>query len=395
MDQPGYGPAHQTVYLTALCEPPGGGEMELRFITHSAGTPSHSDTLGDNQLLPLLLRVPKCVQQQYQHTLFIGACRRALFTRAVVETSWLWVSLKAHDLPGGKVDALQRVQAFSLKSTLLADLGDGYQALWRLKWPVSTKERHEHDMVERYLKRLCQALGGDPTCCEVTTYLQIPGTYTAFHQTQPLLTRMLELEPLRRDELREFNAVPPPLEAAAPPLAVIPSVRAATLQADTVEQPAQPAPSSRPMDNGSSLSLLSKQADTDFRPLSLAQMKAPGPRIELVERLMPQQPYDSNAPAQSPWLNEKGKRRRIARAIRHATDSSCTQGTSPPEGELWSLKQVASDLGISVEYARREWVRWVDEGVNPIRLHGKSKGALRFLKSEIVALTEHWRVQQA
>lgn len=66
-----------------------------------------------------------------------------------------------------------------------------------------------------------------------------------------------------------------------------------------------------------------------------------------------------------------------------------------PAGELWSLKQVAGYLGISVEYARREWVRWIDEGVNPIRLNGKSKGALRFLKSEIVALTERWRVQQA
>ena len=62
--------------------------------------------------------------------------------------------------------------------------------------------------------------------------------------------------------------------------------------------------------------------------------------------------------------------------------------------ELWSLKQVAAYLGISVDYARHTWASWVDQGVTPIRLNGKERGALRFRRGEILALLTRWQVVQ-
>ena len=92
-------------------------------------------------------------------------------------------------------------------------------------------------------------------------------------------------------------------------------------------------------------------------------------------------------------VNGNGKAKRgVQRASKDTVDLANTGGISPPE--LMTLKQVAEYLGISVDYARRTWVKWTDHGVNPIRLNGKAKGALRFKKTEIIALVERWRVQQ-
>lgn len=94
--------------------------------------------------------------------------------------------------------------------------------------------------------------------------------------------------------------------------------------------------------------------------------------------------------------NVNGKEKNVvSRASKNMKYLTTTTGFSPTDDELWSLKQVAGYLGISVDYARRVWVQWTDKGVNHIRLHGKPKGALRFSKSEIIALTNRWRRQQS
>lgn len=86
--------------------------------------------------------------------------------------------------------------------------------------------------------------------------------------------------------------------------------------------------------------------------------------------------------------------RSVARASRDVIDLGKSGGVSPPDKEWLSLKDVAQYFSMSIDYARRSWVEWIDQGVNPMRLNGNAKGALRFKKSEIVVLAERWRVQQ-
>lgn len=67
-------------------------------------------------------------------------------------------------------------------------------------------------------------------------------------------------------------------------------------------------------------------------------------------------------------------------------------GASPPKDPLMTLAQVAAYLSISLDYARHVWPEWVEHGINPIRLNGKTKGPLRFKQSEILVLVDSWRV---
>ena len=94
-------------------------------------------------------------------------------------------------------------------------------------------------------------------------------------------------------------------------------------------------------------------------------------------------------------VNGNGKTERgVRRAAGDIVDLGKTGGVSPPDKEWLSLKDVAQYFSMSIDYARRSWVEWIDQGVNPMRLNGNAKGALRFKKSEIVVLAERWRVQQ-
>ena len=62
--------------------------------------------------------------------------------------------------------------------------------------------------------------------------------------------------------------------------------------------------------------------------------------------------------------------------------------------ELWSLKQVCDYLGITVDYGRHVWPSWVAQGVNSIRLNGNPRGALRFRRNDIFALTDRWQTER-
>lgn len=89
----------------------------------------------------------------------------------------------------------------------MTDSGHGYQGLWSLKTLVSTDKPKEQEAFEQYLRRLCQALGGDPTVCETARVLRVAGTYNTKDPQQPVLARLLVAEPERRYTLADFDAV--------------------------------------------------------------------------------------------------------------------------------------------------------------------------------------------
>ena len=100
--------------------------------------------------------------------------------------------------------------------------------------------------------------------------------------------------------------------------------------------------------------------------------------------------HEMNDRSSSAWGRRDGKL--PVKVIVVDQDAFKDGGVSPPKDPLMTLAQVAGYLGISLDYARHVWPQWVNRKVNPIRLHGKAKGPLRFKQSEILALVDSWRV---
>ena len=60
--------------------------------------------------------------------------------------------------------------------------------------------------------------------------------------------------------------------------------------------------------------------------------------------------------------------------------------------KLLTTLEVAEKLRVTKFYVSRNWINWIDYGVNPIRLNGKANGNLLFKESEIENLIDQWRV---
>ena len=208
---------HQAEYLTTLLANVNGDSLiELRLIEDGEARKAdrHADFAFCETVEQVLAHLPQSPQRQYGHGAFIGVCPRTKpkgNKASVKAAQWLWVDLDSADVPGGKAEALRRLQAFPLRYTMLIDSGHGYHAYWRLQHPVPTRTEAEGKAFEDYLKRLCVHLRGDWAVCERSRVMRIPGTWNLKDPLNPLPVRLMDLDPTRGYDLTAFDQVLPSL----------------------------------------------------------------------------------------------------------------------------------------------------------------------------------------
>jgi hypothetical protein len=211
-----YPPAHRAAFLNALFANSNGSLLELRLITDQEDERrrKHADRVFVNRVDALLAHLPPSGYRQFGHGVFVGVCPRAQTKGnkvSVKAAGWLWADLDEKDFPGGKAEALRRLEAFPLRYTMLTDTGHGYHAFWRLTAAVPTRTEGEQQAFERYLKRLCLHLGGDWAVCELARVMRVPGSWNIKDPNDPLPVRLLDLDLSRSYDLAAFEAILPQL----------------------------------------------------------------------------------------------------------------------------------------------------------------------------------------
>lgn len=142
---------------------------------------------------------------------YFGVCprkREGGTKSAIRRVSSLWADLDAKDFPGGKREALKRLNEFPVGATAIIDSGHGYHPYWALKEPEEINNDDDIARIERYLRGLASALGGDPHAAEIARVLRVPGTLNVKNPDAPEPVTIVHLDTDRRYNLSDFDSLP-------------------------------------------------------------------------------------------------------------------------------------------------------------------------------------------
>jgi len=191
-------------FLNALFPCMYGGFIEARLISASGGVQSHFYETAEQ----FANATPQSVEDQLEFNIYFGVCPRSrkVGTKdAVKNVHCLWADLDAKDFPGGKPDALKRLQEFALRPSVIVDSGHGYHAYWLLRETEQIANADDVQKVESYLKALAAALGADLHAAELARVLRVPGTFNVKDPAAPLLATIIHFEPERQYNLSDFE----------------------------------------------------------------------------------------------------------------------------------------------------------------------------------------------
>ncbi len=120
----------------------------------------------------------------------------------------LWADLDSKDFGGDKGRALtflRRQLLPALQPSVLVDSGHGIHAYWLLREPYPLAGGQDVARCEEVLRRLAAHLRADRRVAEVARVMRLPGSLNLKDPAQPVLCRILELNPERRFALDDFD----------------------------------------------------------------------------------------------------------------------------------------------------------------------------------------------
>jgi hypothetical protein len=191
---------HQGVtFLKSLFKNCKEGYINLRFL------PS-----GVNKFIPLseINNIPAILEANKYQNAFFGVATREngdATKQGIDEIPALWID---SDFKGKDLDEtekmLQTILDFPLKYTYVVQSNGGLHIDWRLKEPL---KREDIPRVEKRLKRLAAALGGDLAATDASRILRIPGTRN--YKYDPAKEVILIEENSDEYNLSDFDFLPP------------------------------------------------------------------------------------------------------------------------------------------------------------------------------------------
>lgn len=150
--------------------------------------------------------LPELIGTQSQgYGIYVGVCPRKeqKGTKEAVSCVFvLWADLDAKGFAGDKHKALEAIQQFKLKPTMIIDSGHGYHAYWLLKEAQTDMAR-----VESCLKGIANAVNADSAVCEVSRVMRLPGSVNNKDEASQILVKIVEINQNAVYGLNDFDFV--------------------------------------------------------------------------------------------------------------------------------------------------------------------------------------------
>jgi len=179
-----------------------------QFIEARLIKPGHVLPIFYESVEQLLNAMPEDVAGQNGFNVYFGVCpriRKEGTKDAIKVVPCLWADLDGKDFPGGKPEALKRLQEFAFPPTTIVDSAHGYHAYWLLKEPEEIARPGDVARIEAHLKALASALGADQSAAELARILRVPGTFNLKDPSAPVPVTIVCFEPGRQYNLGDFD----------------------------------------------------------------------------------------------------------------------------------------------------------------------------------------------
>lgn len=108
----------------------------------------------------------------------------------------LWADIDGKDFEGGKSEALNKVQDFALRPSIIVDSGRGYHCYWLLNEPIIGIDDERRLEIRQTLAGLIGNLDGDRSRMDLSSCLRLPGTLN-IKGNEPLVCKIIEENPDR------------------------------------------------------------------------------------------------------------------------------------------------------------------------------------------------------
>ena len=118
----------------------------------------------------------------------------------------LWVDIDCDNDPMQRETALERLNNFDLKPSVIVDSGGGWHAYWLLKQPYILETEDDRSYIANILKGLFQLLGGDKNYVKsVASVMRLPSTINTKPERDNACVDITCFEPDRRYDIQQFD----------------------------------------------------------------------------------------------------------------------------------------------------------------------------------------------
>ena len=169
------------------------GYIEIRTVSPDKQVKQYYYKPGE------LKRLVKDLPKFTDTNIYFGVCPRAERKgkeEYIKELRCLWV-----DLDQTSLDVLKH---FRPKPSIIISSGHGYHLYWLLDKIYQIKDRKELYIFKGYTKGLAEALKGDSSF-DLSRVLRVPDTANLKDPEKPIQVKLIEFNPTRRYELKQFN----------------------------------------------------------------------------------------------------------------------------------------------------------------------------------------------
>lgn len=151
----------------------------------------------------------------FKGNIYFGVCPRSKLEgrfggkeENVKQVNCLWVDLDCQwkekkDEPT-REERLRRLKDFKFSPSVVVDSGHGYHCYWLLKEPYQIKNNEDKLKMKGYTKGLTIALNGDSSF-DLSRILRVPGTKNLKDPDHPLPVKIIEMDPEKKYNLKDFQ----------------------------------------------------------------------------------------------------------------------------------------------------------------------------------------------
>ncbi len=164
--------------------------------------------IGSRQRLAATLRQADALNKS-GHGVFFAPCLRSekkgsAETAAIAPA--LWVDIDCDDHPQQRSNALEKLQTFEPKPSIILDSGGGWHAYWLLDQPFVLQDDEARQQIANILHGVFAAVGGDPEYAKsVASLMRLPDSANTKPERGGVMAMITEFHPGRRYPLAAFE----------------------------------------------------------------------------------------------------------------------------------------------------------------------------------------------